>query len=169
MLYRVYENQSKQARDTLDPIRKLRQAFADLEAQYEKVVQGQDHPFGTLTVRTDNTSGQITLNAGHGIVTGQLFDLFWSGGARSGCIAGAVSGNNVPFSGGTGDNLPAQDTAVDTTHYKTVASEVKIVDASGTPSPNDAYGLAMELASMLGSAGPSLKQLAARIVNYNAQ
>jgi hypothetical protein len=67
---------------------------------------------GTLTTRTGNTEGNATLSTGHGITTGLLVDLYWTGGVRRGVIVGTVAVNVVPFSGGTGDNLPIQDTAI---------------------------------------------------------
>lgn len=67
---------------------------------------------GALTVRTDDDEGTITLSTGHGIATSDKVDLYWTGGARYNVAVGTVSGNSVPFSGGTGDVLPAQDTAV---------------------------------------------------------
>lgn len=70
---------------------------------------------GTLTTRTDNETGSLTLGSGHGIVTGQVIDLFWSGGARYGITVGTVSGTTVPIgadNSGTGDNLPSAATAI---------------------------------------------------------
>jgi hypothetical protein len=70
---------------------------------------------GSLTTRTDNTTGSLTLEASHGVNTGDKFDLYWGGtspGKRVGVVAGAVAGNVVPISGGAGDNLPLAATAV---------------------------------------------------------
>lgn len=67
---------------------------------------------GTLTTRTNSTTGTLTMSASHGITTGARLDLYWSGGSRYGITAGTVSVNSVPISGGTGDDLPAQDAAV---------------------------------------------------------
>lgn len=67
---------------------------------------------GTLTTRATDTTGTVTLSTGHGIATGNIVDLYWSGGRRYGVVAGTVSGNDVPISGGAGDILPAQTTAV---------------------------------------------------------
>lgn len=67
---------------------------------------------GTLTTRTDNDTGVATLNASHTIVTsGALVDVYWTGGHRYGMTA-TKSGATVTVDGGTGDNLPDQDTAV---------------------------------------------------------
>lgn len=65
----------------------------------------------TLTTRTDNTSG--VLGDFQGIIyTGNTIDLYWNSGANSrlGVTVGTVSGGLAPFSGGTGDSLPAQGT-----------------------------------------------------------
>lgn len=70
---------------------------------------------GTLTTRTDNETGSLTLGSGHGITTGQIIDLFWSGGARYGITVGTVSGTTVPIgadNAGSGDNLPTAATAI---------------------------------------------------------
>lgn len=67
---------------------------------------------GSLTTRTDNTSGTLTMDAGHGFTTSAVIDLFWAGGSRRNVTVGTVSGNSVPVSGGSGDNLPLAATAV---------------------------------------------------------
>ncbi len=67
---------------------------------------------GTLTTRTDNNTGTITLGSGHGITTGQIVDVFWSGGVQRTVTVGTVSGTSVPIDGGIGDNLPTATTAV---------------------------------------------------------
>lgn len=70
---------------------------------------------GTLSTRTDNETGTLTLGSGHGIATGNTIDLFWDGGARYTITVGTVSGTSVPIgadNSGTGDNLPAADTPV---------------------------------------------------------
>lgn len=64
---------------------------------------------GVLTTRTSDTAGTITLGADHGITTADTVDLYWSGGLRYGVTVGTVSGTSVPFSGGAGDDLPAED------------------------------------------------------------
>lgn len=67
---------------------------------------------GSLSTRTDNTSGTLTMDAGHGFTTAATIDLYWIGGSRLGVLLGTVSVNSCPFSGGTGDNLPTQGTAI---------------------------------------------------------
>jgi hypothetical protein len=66
---------------------------------------------GQLTTRTDNDTGVATMVAGHGFITGDLIDLFWSGGSRRNMTA-TVAVNAVTLDGGSGDNLPANLTAV---------------------------------------------------------
>jgi hypothetical protein len=80
-------------------------------------IVGQEPPLpaakaGTLTTRTDNTSGTLTLGAGHGVTTGNVIDLYWDGGRRYNVTVGTVSGNTVPISGGAGDNLPVLNAAI---------------------------------------------------------
>lgn len=67
---------------------------------------------GSLTTRTSNTVGTLTMAAGHGFVTGNTIDLFWAGGKRLNVILGTVSTNSCPFTSGTGDNLPASSTTI---------------------------------------------------------
>lgn len=67
---------------------------------------------GSLTTRTDNDTGTLTLASGHPVTTGQRLDVYWSGGKRYGMTVGTVSGTSVPIDGGAGDNLPALNTAV---------------------------------------------------------
>lgn len=66
---------------------------------------------GTLTTRTDNDTGIITAQAGHGLITGDHVDIYWSGGSRF-SMAATVSGNAVTLDAGDGDNLPIATTAV---------------------------------------------------------
>ncbi len=67
---------------------------------------------GTLSTRTDNDTGVITMAAGHGFQTGDKLTVF-SGTSTARCGMGAtVAGDEVTVDGGAGDNLPAQSTAV---------------------------------------------------------
>lgn len=68
---------------------------------------------GDLTTRTSNTAGTLTMDsAGHGIATGDRFDIYWAGGQCYGAIAGTVAGASIPFTGAAGDVLPAAATAI---------------------------------------------------------
>lgn len=67
---------------------------------------------GTLSTRTDNDTGTLTLASGHGITNAQVIDIYWSGGIQRGCVVGTVSGTSVPFDSGAGDNLPIATTAI---------------------------------------------------------
>jgi hypothetical protein len=67
---------------------------------------------GTLSTRTNDTSGTLTMDSGHGFTTGVIIDLYWSGGSRYNVVVGTVSGDSVPFSSGSGDNLPTATTAI---------------------------------------------------------
>jgi len=70
----------------------------------------------TLTTRTNATSGTITAPSGHGITTGATIDVYWmevistynTARIRRSVTVGTVSGTSIPFSGGAGDDLPAQ-------------------------------------------------------------
>jgi len=67
---------------------------------------------GTLSTRTDNNTGTLTLGSGHGITDGQIIDVYWSGGVQRTVTVGTVSGTSVPIDGGIGDNLPTATTAI---------------------------------------------------------
>lgn len=71
---------------------------------------------GSLSTRTDNDTGVLTMNSGHGITTGARLDVYWTvggvSGRRYGMTVGTVSGDTVPIDGGAGDNLPAALSAV---------------------------------------------------------
>lgn len=97
---------------------------------------------GSLTTRTDNTNGTLTMTAGHGITTAATIDLYWEGGSRYGVTVGTVATNSVPISGGSGDNLPPATTAITATlrttanilidgdNVKLIAFELQTVDKS---------------------------------------
>ena len=70
-----------------------------------------------LSTRTNNTDGTLTMDSsGHSITTGSRVDLYWTvagvSGERLGATVGTVSGASVPFTGGSGDNLPAQASVI---------------------------------------------------------
>lgn len=69
---------------------------------------------GTLTTRTNTTSGTLTMTSGgHGIITGQRVDLYWASGKIYNAVVGTVSGTSVPIASvGGGDVLPATSTAI---------------------------------------------------------
>lgn len=73
---------------------------------------------GTLTTRTDNNTGTLTMSSGHGITDGQRIDIFWldpttgEQKCQHKVTVGTVATNSVPFDLGVGDNLPDQGTAV---------------------------------------------------------
>lgn len=65
---------------------------------------------GSLTTRTDDNTGVVTLSAGHGLSDG-TYDLHWDGGSRAG-MTGTVAGNDITLDGGAGSVLPSQGTSV---------------------------------------------------------
>jgi len=70
---------------------------------------------GSLTTRTDADTGVATMSAGHGIVTGDRIDVYWTEAGVAGCrrgMAATVATNAVTIDGGAGDNLPTQGTTV---------------------------------------------------------
>lgn len=161
--YHINQGQSKLGRDQVEIAERLGTEFSRADRHRQVMIQQTDRPTGTLTVRSDNTSGMVTLVSGHGVVTGQTVDVFFAGGMRAGVTAGTVDGNNVPFSAGTGDNLPAQDATVTVEHYKTVANVFKFHTGDGTTiDPNIAYRAFKELASFCAVCEAALQQFVAR-------
>jgi hypothetical protein len=69
---------------------------------------------GTLTTRTSDTAGVLTLGSGHGIEAADTFDVTWNSLAnrRLTVTADSVDATTVTFSGGSGDVLPSTSTAV---------------------------------------------------------
>lgn len=78
---------------------------------------------GTLSTRTSDTEGTLTLETGHGIQNGDTIDVYWDGGRRYDVVVGTVAGDDVPISGGEGDALPAQDTAVTAAKQQTIDTD----------------------------------------------
>ena len=77
---------------------------------------------GTLSTRTNDTDGELTMEADHGFVQTDVVDLYWDGGMRYDVDIGVVDVLDCAISGGTGDNLPTQGVAI-------TAMEPQIVDA----------------------------------------
>jgi hypothetical protein len=67
---------------------------------------------GTLTTRTNGTTGTLTMTAGHGLSTGDKIDIYWSGGIAYNVTVGTVATNSVPIASANGDALPVVGTAV---------------------------------------------------------
>lgn len=70
---------------------------------------------GTLSTRTNNTDGILTLAPSHGLLQGDLIDIYWADGVMYGAVVGEVVDTSVPFVGAKGINesvLPPQGTAV---------------------------------------------------------
>jgi len=67
---------------------------------------------GTLTTRTDNDTGIVTVASGHGILDTDYVDVYWSGGKRYNVDVTAVTSTTISIDLGSGDNLPSSSTAV---------------------------------------------------------
>lgn len=67
---------------------------------------------GTLTTRTDNDTGIVTVASGHGMTDADTVDLYWSGGRRYGVDVTATGATTISFDLGAGDNLPVETTPV---------------------------------------------------------
>lgn len=59
------------------------------------------------------TSNTVTLDSTPvGLATSDTVDVYWDGGLRHGCSVSAIDGNDITLSGGSGDALPAESSAV---------------------------------------------------------
>src|SRR5262245_8395652 len=67
---------------------------------------------GTLTTRTDNDTGVVTVASGHGIADTDTVDLYWDGGRRYGVDVTATTGTTISIDAGAGANLPIATTPV---------------------------------------------------------
>lgn len=71
---------------------------------------------GSLTTRTDNDTGVVTLSTGHSITTGMVVDVYWvDSSGDDQCrynMDATVATNAVTVDGGAGANLPTATTAV---------------------------------------------------------
>lgn len=79
---------------------------------------------GTLTTRTDDNTGVVTVASGHGITASDTVDVYWATGRRYGVDVTATDSTTISIDLGAGDNLPTQSTAV--TIVKQVAANVMI-------------------------------------------
>lgn len=83
---------------------------------------------GTLSTRTNDTDGELTVTTGHGIITGDIIDIYWSDGmcykATAGTVAGAPADTAIPFTGGTGDVLPTQGVAIVVTEQVIINTQI---------------------------------------------
>lgn len=67
---------------------------------------------GTLTTRTDDNTGIITVASGHGITDTDTVAIFWVGGSRYDVDVTATTATTISIDLGAGANLPLATTAV---------------------------------------------------------
>lgn len=69
---------------------------------------------GTLTTRTDNDTGIVTVASGHGITTSDVIDLYDSAGViiRKDMTVTATGSTTISIDAGSGSNLPSVSGAV---------------------------------------------------------
>jgi hypothetical protein len=67
---------------------------------------------GTLTTRTDDNTGIVTVASGHGITGSDTVDVYWAAGRRYGVDVTATDATTISIDLGAGDNLPTASTAV---------------------------------------------------------
>lgn len=70
---------------------------------------------GQLTTRTDNDTGVLTMDSGHGFITGDKVDVYWTTSSVQYCrrlMSATVSGDAVTVDGGSGTSLPSNLTSI---------------------------------------------------------
>ncbi len=69
----------------------------------------------SLSTRTDDNTGILTVASGHGVTTSDLVDFYWTASGvtamRRGMTVTATGATTIEIDGGTGDNLPVATTA----------------------------------------------------------
>lgn len=60
-------------------------------------------------VKTDANTAAGAFATGHGLVTSDVVDVYWTGGMRYGVVV-TMTGDNAAFEGGTGTDFPASAT-----------------------------------------------------------
>jgi hypothetical protein len=94
------------------------------------VVRTVDHPnpyqvvlplahVATAWVKTDADTAACNVPTGHGIVSTDLVDVYWTGGQRIGVVA-TVSTDALALEGGTGTDFPATANATVTIAHETL-------------------------------------------------
>lgn len=82
---------------------------------------------GTLSTRTGDGVGVVTLESGHGIAATDIFDLYWVGGARYAITCDSADATTVTFDdtpAATGDVLPAEAFAIIATERKQINTTI---------------------------------------------
>jgi hypothetical protein len=117
----------------------LRTAVGQLSDQLtpDKLVAGAA---GTLTTRTSDTAGIITLASAPTLVNGNKFSIVWANGSVLTATVTGVSGNAVTFNSAIGDVLPALNAAVVASLLLTVVAPFNgdLVEMMGAVCTNDA-------------------------------
>lgn len=67
---------------------------------------------GTLSTRTDDDTGVLTLGSSHGITDANVVDVYWTGGMRKRMSVTAYDATTITVNAGTGDNFPTESTAI---------------------------------------------------------
>jgi hypothetical protein len=67
---------------------------------------------GTLTTRTDDAIGVVTVASGHGITTSDTVAVFWEGGSRFSATVTGTTATTITIATGAGTNLPIATTAL---------------------------------------------------------
>jgi hypothetical protein len=91
---------------------------------------------GTLTTRTDDDTGVVTIASGHGITTSDTVAIFWPGGSRHGMAVSASAATTITIDSGAGTVLPVATTAVviakESTHDLAIVGDDIVVLAIGS-------------------------------------
>ncbi len=100
---------------TDDPVRSLSESFGPWLARTVS---------GTLTTRTNASSGVLTLPNLHGIVVGQVLDLSWGTNLRREMTVTASNATTITVSGGLGTDLPNASTAIQAINIRRLTDDL---------------------------------------------
>lgn len=148
-----------------ETITRIGRDFEQLVTDQGVMAQAKAHP-GTLTTRTDNDTGVITLGSDHQVVVGDVVNVSWNGGSRTGMAVTNVTNGAVTVDTGTGTVLPTQgDTTMVIEHFKVVADIYGIQGDALTPAVDKktAAALFAEMNSMIAACQAALRQLVNRV------
>jgi hypothetical protein len=89
------------------------QAYTSMTAEHEDRVNVtlDAATEGTLTTRTNDTAGVITVEE-HSFAAADIIDIYWADGTQLEATVSGTTATTITFSGGNGDVLPVATTEV---------------------------------------------------------
>ncbi len=121
---------------------------------------------GTLSTRTDDDTGIVTIASGHGVTTNDTIDVLWAAGKIYGMTVSASDSTTVTLDGGDGDALPVANASVSIRLSTKISARVarSIVDAMADVDRKMLGGpYTIPLATSAGAIPERIKQICAAI------